>query len=42
MVRLSLWFVVFEFEERRSDRIFWKRRARRDLLDVEVRMGKKV
>lgn len=34
--------MVLAFEVRRSERIFWKRRARRDLLGVEMRMGKRV
>jgi hypothetical protein len=41
MVRFNLWFVVFELELRRSLRILWNKKARRVLLGVEVRIGKK-
>jgi len=34
--------VAFAFDVRRSERIFWKRSVRRDLLGVETRRGKSV
>ena len=42
MVRLSLWFVDLELAVRRSLRILVNRSARRVLLGVDVRIGKKV
>ena len=41
-VLLSLWFVVLEFEERISERIFWYKSERKALLGVEMRMGNRV
>ena len=34
--------MVPELDVRKSERIFWKRRLRKDLLGVDVRMGKMV
>ena len=42
MVRLSLWLVVLTFDERRSERILVKSRARSDLDGVAMRTGKRV
>ena len=42
MVRLRRWFVEFAFEVLKSERIFWKRSVRSDLLGVEMRIGKRV
>ena len=42
MVRLSLWFVAFELEVRRSLRILPKSSVRRFLLGVDARTGKNV
>ncbi len=42
MVRLSLLFVDFELEVRKSLRILLKSSARRLLLGVDVRTGKNV
>jgi hypothetical protein len=42
MLRFSLWLVVLAFEERRSDMILVKRKARRVLLFVAMRSGKSV
>lgn len=42
MLRLSLWLVVFALDERRSERIFWESNARKDLLPVVMRSGKRV
>lgn len=42
MVRLRRWFVEFAFDVLKSERIFWKRSVRSDLLGVEMRIGKRV
>lgn len=42
MVRLRRWFVEFAFAVLKSERIFWKRSVRSDLLGVEMRIGKRV
>ena len=42
MVRLRRWFVALALEVRKLERIFWKRSARKDLLGVEMSMGKSV
>ena len=34
--------MVFEFEVRRSERNFWKRRVRNDLLVVDMSIGNRV
>ncbi len=34
--------MAFELDVRRSERIFWKRSVRRDLLGVEIRRGNSV
>lgn len=41
MVRLRRWFVEFAFDVLKSERIFWKRSVRSDLLGVEMRIGKR-
>ena len=41
MVRLRRWFVEFAFDVLKSERIFWKRSVRSDLLEVEIRIGKR-
>ena len=42
MVRLRRWLVEFAFDVLKSERIFWKRSVRSDLLEVEMRIGKRV
>ena len=42
MLRLRRWFVEFAFDVLKSERIFWKRSVRSDLLEVEMRIGKRV
>ena len=42
IVRLRRWFVELAFDVLKSERIFWKRSVRSDLLGVEMRIGKRV
>ena len=42
MVRLRRWFFEFVFDVLKSERIFWNRSVRSDLLGVEMRIGKRV
>lgn len=42
MVRLRRWLVALALEVRRSEMIFWKSSVLKDLLGVEMRIGKRV